>query len=443
MSRLTPLVWTGLLALASAAPAVAQTAPIDILFVGNSFTHGRYGPVLNYNAGYGSDPSSGVVHDLLCMTASTCGVEGVAPVVPTSANTPGATVADKLAYLQANPSSQYTEPGPFGGTAGVFLQFTKEARLNYNVSLIAVSSATLTGYANNKGSEAGDLSLITNPKFSRVVLQDQSFQPLPTTVNVNGKAVPTRGNPTSFNSGITNLTNDIDAADQAAHVANAAVTLYETPPLAAYGYTSSNPNLPIFGSSTVAQQGGNPAYAPYLGDANPNAAMAADLHDAYVNAASTFNAAHPTGSHLDVALAGDAWISAINHGIAQQNPYLANEPAGQVDLWDSDPLLACCTTPIGYHPSAYGDYLNALVLFGQITGVNPETLTSEFDPSNTASASFALGISGAVAEELAVVAEETLVQGGPVPVPEPSALALMAAGLGGLALAGRLGRLRR
>ena len=37
-------------------PAVAQTAanPIEILFVGNSFTHGRYPPALNYNAGPGS-----------------------------------------------------------------------------------------------------------------------------------------------------------------------------------------------------------------------------------------------------------------------------------------------------------------------------------------------------------------------------------------------------
>ena len=163
--------------------------------------------------------------------------------------------------------------------AGI-LQLTKEAGLNYYVSLMAVSSATLTGYANNTGSEAGDLPLIENSKYSQVVLQDQSFQPLPTSITVNGQSVPTRGNPASFASGVNKLVSGIDAADKTAGVPNAAVTLYETPPIASYGYTSSNPAAPIFGSSTVAAQNGNKAYAPYVGDANPIAAMARDLHNA-------------------------------------------------------------------------------------------------------------------------------------------------------------------
>jgi hypothetical protein len=405
-------------------PAAAD--PIQILFVGNSFTHGRYDPALNYNAGAGNSTGTNVVHDLNCPTImnGSCSAfnsatnEGVAPVTPTASNTPGSTLAQQLAYLQANPSSQYTEVGPFGGVAGIFLQLTEEAGLSYNVSLIAVSSATLTGYANNAAgsTEQGDLPMIENSKYSQVVLQDQTFQPLPTTITVNGQSVPTRGNPTSFQSGVTKLVNGIDAADAAAGVANANITLAETAPLAAYGYTSSNPNEPIFGSSTVAQQNGNQAYAPYVGDPNPIAAMASDLHNAYEAAASAYDAANPTKSHVSVSLDGDAWVTAINQGLAEQDPYLVNEPAGQIDLWDSNPYLACCATPIGYHPSTYGDYLNALVLFGQITGLSPETVAAEFDPNSpsySSSASDALGISAPIAYDLAVAAEDTLLAKAP------------------------------
>jgi hypothetical protein len=422
----------------------AVAAPIEILFVGNSYTHGRYDPALNYNAGAASNPSGNVVHDLLCPgTGTTCtsGVENVAPVVPTTSNTPGGSLTNQLNYLNSNPSAQYTEVGAFGGVAGIFLQLTKEAGLNYNVSLMAVSSATLTGYSNNTGNEAGDLPLIENSKYSQVVLQDQSFQPLPTSITVNGQSVATRGSPTSFNSGITKLVNDIDAADVAGHTPLAAITLYETPPIAAYGYTSSNPNAPIFGSSTVASQGGNKAYAPYVGDANPIAAMSSDLHNAYLNAASTYNATNPTKSHIGVALAGDSWVTAINQGIGEQDPFLTNEPAGEVDLWDSDPLLACCTVPIGYHPSSYGDYLDALSLFDQITGLDGGKIDAEFDPSNPlydTSASFALGISPSIAEGLAQAAEETSQNGGPVP--EPGSLMVLGTVLPALVLLRRCRR---
>jgi autotransporter-associated beta strand protein len=213
------------------------------------------------------------------------------------------------------------------------------------------------------------------------------------------------------------LINAIDAADAATGKANAAITLEQTQPLASYGYTSSNPNAPIFGSSTVAQNGGNPAFAPYVGAANPIGQMASDLHNAYTGAANTYNAANPTGSHVGVAYSGDSWVSAINLGIAVQNPYLANNPANQVNLWDSNPLTACCTTPIGYHPSAYGAYLDALTLFYSITGLDPIMLTSETNPNSplfSSSAANALGITANQAQLLAIAAADTVRAGGPV-----------------------------
>ncbi|MGA9864907.1 MAG: PEP-CTERM sorting domain-containing protein [Acetobacteraceae bacterium] len=411
-------------------PLAAQASPIDILFLGNSFTHGRYDPVRTYNAGFG--PNS--VHDLLCPSAATCSAAEAGPQVDPSLTPPAGTLPQQLAYLQANPTAQYNEPGPYGGVAGIFLQFTRDAGLNYDVSLITVSSATLTGFLNNRGSEAGALPLIESGKWDKVVMQDQSFRPLPNPITVDGNAVATRGVPTGFQSGVTGLVNGIDAAASTAGKPNPAVTLFESQPLANYGYTSSNPNAPIFGSST------GPAgsiYAPYVGDANPNAAMAQDLHNAYEAAASAYDAANPGKSHVDVALAGDAWITAMNHGLAVSDPYLANLPPGEVDLWDSDVLDACCTTPIGYHPSVYGSYLNSLVLFDQITGVDPETLDAEFDSANPDyldSASYALGIAPDIAHLLAIAAAETVAAGHPVP--EPSALALLAtaAVIGGVAV---------
>jgi hypothetical protein len=405
--------------LAMAASGAAQADPVKVLFVGNSYTHGRYTPALTYNAGPGNGTSSALVHDLLCPSLPCTGAEGVAPVVPTNANVPGNTLGAKLAYLQANAAHQYTEVGPFGGVAGIFLQFTKEAGLDYDVSLIAVSSATLKGYSNNTGNEAGDLPLIEAAKYSQIVLQDQTFNPLPASITVNGHSVPTRGNPSSFQSGVTALINGIDAADATAHVPYATITLAQTPPLASYGYLSSNPAQPIFGSSTQAQQAGNPAYAPYIGDADPMGAMAGDLHNAYVTEAAAYMSAHPGKSTVNVAVDGDAWVTAMNWGVAQRNPFLTQESPILLDLWDGDPLLACCTVPVGYHPSVHGDYLNALMLFGQITGINPLWLFTEEEESQpghpTAAAS--LGINPFEATALAVIAEETLIAGKPVSSP--------------------------
>jgi hypothetical protein len=406
------LIGAGLVFEPIAASAVG--APVNILFVGDSFTHGRYEPVRTYDGGFGA----GDVHDLLCLSLAACtSAEQGTQIDPARTPPPGSTLLEQLAYLQANPSAQYNEPGPYGGVAGIFLQFTREAHLDYSVSIIAVSSATLTGYLNNSGNEAGDLPLILGAVWDRVVLQDQSFRPLPATITVNGQSVATRGDFAGFESGVSGLINQIDAANNSANRQNPTVTLYETQPLASYGYTSTNPDAPIFGSSTSPPGGLD---APYVGDPDPIGAMASDLHNAYEQAAADYMASDPGGSKVDVALAGDAWVSAINAGIAVRDPYLATTPPFAVDLWDGSALDACCTPPIGYHPSTYGAYLSAMVLFYQITRVNPQSLLVEFEPADFgrhASAAAALGIPPDISWKLAFVAAETVRLGHPIQLP--------------------------
>ena len=81
--------------------------------------------------------------------------------------------------------------------------------------------------------------------------------------------------------------------------------------------------------------------------------MTSDLHNAYAREASSWNSSNPTGSQMNVALAGDAWITAMNIGLAVKNPYLYSDvpgntiPTNMIDLWDNNPLDACCLVPTG------------------------------------------------------------------------------------------------
>lgn len=89
---------------------------------------------------------------------------------------------------------------------------------------------------------------------------------------------------------------------------------------------------------------------------------------------------------------GEAWTRAIKMGIADGNPYDGID-FGKISLWTWD----------HYHSSTYGDYLHALVVFGNLTGVDPRTLGE-----NECSA-FELGLSRSQAKKLQQVAFEQLV----------------------------------
>jgi len=89
----------------------------------------------------------------------------------------------------------------------------------------------------------------------------------------------------------------------------------------------------------------------------PVSAMADDLRAAADRARRTNRAV--TG----VIPVGQAWNRAFAAGIADANPY-DGITYGQTNLWSFD----------HYHASVAGYYLEALVTFGQITGVDPRTL---------------------------------------------------------------------
>ena len=89
----------------------------------------------------------------------------------------------------------------------------------------------------------------------------------------------------------------------------------------------------------------------------PIEAMGRDIRKAYDAAA----AASP--DVRGVAPVGDAWNRAFAVGFADPNPY-DGISAGKVNLWAWD----------SYHASAYGYYLEALVVFGRLTGKDPASL---------------------------------------------------------------------
>lgn len=92
---------------------------------------------------------------------------------------------------------------------------------------------------------------------------------------------------------------------------------------------------------------------------------------------------------------GLAWNRAFKTGLADPNPYDGIEP-GRIDLWTTDQ----------YHASAAGYYLEALVVFGKITGIDPRRLTREETAGRD------LGLTPDQIAALQDVAQETLKRDG-------------------------------
>lgn len=90
---------------------------------------------------------------------------------------------------------------------------------------------------------------------------------------------------------------------------------------------------------------------------------------------------------------GESWLRAMQAGVADPNPYDGIE-FGKVSLWTHD----------HYHGSTHGYYLEALMIFGDLTGLDPRSL------GKGERAAFELGLSGDQAVALQQVAYDELME---------------------------------
>jgi len=311
-----------------------------ILFVGDSFTHGRYLPVRTYNntavtGGIGSTVASTSVVDENFDTAVT-----------------------------ARQESSAGETGPWGGIPGIFAEFASEAGFPYDVHIEAISATSLA----KNYSAASDV--ITRPNWDTVVLQEATFQPIPSSISLDSNS-----NPASFCTAV----NTIEAAVHTT-APNARIFLYETGAPADTAYRLSTAAAPFSDS----------AYLLSL------ETLTSAYHDAYVSAASQ------NQRIAGIAPTGDAWSLAWSLGVANPDPYGGN--ASGVSLTfnyqsGSSPSTRNTPTDAGFHhPSIYGAYLNALVLFQRISDTDVRTL------GGAEQAAAFLGIAPEVAVDLQKVA---------------------------------------
>ena len=401
-------------ALACSAATAMAADPIKILFVGNSYTFGRVDPVLSYNAAN--------VHDL---TAA-------------------------FNAVSSTGSNPY-EPHPWGGVPGIFKEFTDEAGLNYDVSISARNAATLRGQFLNTANAAWNLrGNVASQTWGVVVLQEQSDAALPAGKGKNANLAQTTAyanqferfihkgtaqtytetqlygsvaacTATGLSTGSCNLSRVIPANPNASAATKVYLTETWARPDMVFAHkittpdTTSSDGAPIVDTSSAG--GDATLYYSSLG------AMTADLHASFAGIA----AANP--NYAGVIGVGDAFQAAVDQGLVKSSGFydasgvfVPDVAGGQMNLWWEDYL----------HASKYGSYLDALMQFGSITGLDPLSLGVNESAANS------LGITSGDALVLERLASSQL--GFAVAaVPEPSTWAMFALGLG---LVGGIGRKR-
>ena len=229
--------------------------------------------------------------------------------------------------------------GGVGGVPALFKLFTQQAGLDYAVSLETAPGTDLDFHIQQK-------TPLIDRAWDHVILQSYS-------------------------------TLDRDKPGDAADLVRSAPTL-------ARMFRARNPRVEVRLMATWSR-----ADETYLSRGHwygkPIGAMARDVRAGYDLAA----AASP--AIRGVIPVGEAWNRAFDAGVADANPYDGLQ-AGQVDLWAHD----------RYHASTYGYYLEALVVFGAVTGRDPRTL------GGRETAAVELGLSPAQAIALQQVAQDEL-----------------------------------
>jgi hypothetical protein len=231
-----------------------------------------------------------------------------------------------------------------GGVPALFKAMTQQAGLHYEVSLETVPGVGVDYHYLNK------LNTIVKP-FDVVLLQSYST---------------------------------LDAKKP-----GDATTLVKYAGLLAAAFQRANPAVDVRLTATWSRA--DQAYSkqgPWFGQ--PIDRMALDVRRGYNEA----KAASPL--IRAVIPVGEAWNRAIATGVADANPYDGIAP-GQINLW----------APDNYHASIYGYYLEALTIFGNVTGRDPRSLGADDKVAKELgiSATTAAALQGFAAEQLA--AEKT------------------------------------
>ena len=198
-----------------------------------------------------------------------------------------------------------------GGVPALFKSFTAQAGLDYDVSLETRGGSGFEFHLENK------LGVIGRRSWDKVVMQGQSML-------------------------------DLEKPGDATKIIATSKQLAEF-------LRSRNPKVELYLTATWSRADQTyPQKGAWFG--KPIETMARDVRAGIDKAAA--------GAGIKTVIpVGEAWTRAIQTGLADPNPYDGLD-AGKINLWTFD----------SYHASTPGYYLEALVVFGSLTGRDPRSL---------------------------------------------------------------------